>query len=138
MGLINKEEIKHIHLDNLKEIYKIIEKFLDWKILPKFISTAYYAEIQVNTDVWGLHWLREDIQNKLYKKETELEFEVCEIWNNLPKYRRYQILLDLVTYDLKVERIEVLLQEIFWIEYNYKMIDIILNHIDSNWNFIIN
>ena len=135
MKLTRKEDIVNIKTLDYKDISKVIDKFLDWDILPNFIFKSFYTEYFTNSDLPWVYSMFEDITNGIIRWSMELEFISISIWTKYSRAKRYKILLEMVTHDLKVKAIEELLKKIFLKEYHPFMADIILNNIDHDWNF---
>jgi len=135
MGLIKKEDVVTIKSLDYADISRVIDKFLDWKILPNFIFQSFYAEYSTNSDTPWLSYMYEHITNSIRRAPIELEFVATVVWNNFNRGQRYKVLLDMLTYNLKVDILEQVLKDIFKNEYHTFMADIILNYIDINWDF---
>lgn len=131
MELISNEEIEQ---SNKLEASKIIDRFLDWYILPYFIIDSLYVEFNVCSDICGLKILREKLSDSIYKPKIELEFYIRGIWSSLSRWERYRILRDIVLDNRNIETVNDLLENIFWLDYSEYMDMIILNHIDCDWN----
>lgn len=135
MGLMKKEDVVNMKILDYKDVSKIIDKFLEWGIIPSIILNSLTHKIVVSSPIKGLDYFIQEIENIIPYTKINLDYKAYKIWKEFNKAQRYSVLLEMLTSNLKVEAIERLLKDIFWKEYHPFMADIILNNMDEEGNF---
>ena len=139
MRLLKKWELQRLEQERCIDI---INKFLDWDILPM----KYFESISIYTKAISFHSNLDAFENMIW---TRFEYfidniwweritYVCKkIWGNSSRRARTEILKALIMQDMNSEHISEEIRNIFWDLYNPIMDDLILNKLTDEWEFNI-
>lgn len=134
MDLIKEWELENLERD---ECISIINKFLDWDILPiKYFDTIKWVIIYDSLEYKETWYLK--LLNKLSVKNnpTHVDFSLwINVWRCLAREARGEFLKELIMQDLNSEKVSEELKNIFWEWYSPMMDDLILNHLNDDWEF---
>ena len=127
--------LKEWELENLKkeEVVKIINRFLDWDILP----LHYFNSLYLDPVILSSEYKKNNFSKMLsfYIDSIDCQIEARQIWRLLSRSWRTETLKEIIMQDMRAESISEELKSIFWSLYNPIMDDLILNHLNDDWEF---
>lgn len=137
MRLIWLTEIREYNKLKSKDI---IDRFLEWDIIPEFYFKSLEVAIVVKSSDSNSMLFEsrlESLLNKVnnYSEWLDASWYAKIIWKWLDRYTRYRCLLDLIMVDSNIDKVIEETKMIFWDNVSKDMIDVILNHIDMDGNF---